>query len=51
MQETKKVSALALANTPMVLISFLAYYDIYVVPAKFKRKVKLPKFTMKKSNL
>jgi hypothetical protein len=23
--------------------SFLAYYDVYVIPAKFKRKVKVPK--------
>jgi len=43
MQEEKKVSAGSINQYLNGIRSFLAYYDVYVIPAKFKRKVKVPK--------
>jgi hypothetical protein len=43
MQEKKKVSAASLNQYLNGIRSFLAYYDVYVIPTKFKRKVKAPK--------
>ena len=44
MQEKKnKVSAATLNQYLNGIRSFLAYYDVYVIPTKFKRKVKVPK--------
>jgi integrase len=39
----KKVSAVSINQYLNGIRSFLAYYDVYVIPAKFKRKVKVPK--------
>jgi site-specific recombinase XerD len=43
MQEEKKVSAASINQYLNGIRSFLAYYDVYIIPAKFKRKVKVPK--------
>ncbi|HET7389957.1 MAG TPA: tyrosine-type recombinase/integrase, partial [Nitrososphaeraceae archaeon] len=43
MQEERKVSAVSINQYLNGIRSFLAYYDVYVIPAKFKRKVKVPK--------
>jgi integrase len=43
MQEQKKVSSVSINQYLNGIRSFLAYYDVYVIPAKFKRKVKVPK--------
>jgi integrase len=44
MQEKKnKVSAATLNQYLNGIRSFLAYYDVYIIPTKFKRKVKVPK--------
>ena len=43
LQEKKKVSAASINQYLNGVRSFLAYYDVYVIPAKFKRKVKVPK--------
>jgi integrase len=43
MQEQKKVSPASINQYLNGIRSFLAYYDVYVIPAKFKRKVKVPK--------
>ena len=42
-EEKKKVSAASINQYLNGIRSFLAYYDVYVIPAKFKRKVKAPK--------
>jgi integrase len=39
----KKVSAVSINQYLNGIRSFLAYYDVFVIPAKFKRKVKVPK--------
>ncbi len=41
--ETSKLSANSIALYVASVRSYLAYYDIDIVPAKFKRRVKLPK--------
>jgi len=43
MQQEKKVYASSLNQYLNGIRSYLAYYDVYVIPAKFKRKVKVPK--------
>jgi hypothetical protein len=43
MQVEKKVSAASINQYLNGIGSFLAYYDIYIIPAKFKRRVKVPK--------
>ena len=42
-QEKKKVNASSLIQYLNGIRSYLAYNDVYVIPAKFKRKVKVPK--------
>jgi integrase len=42
-QQQKKVNASSLNQYLNGIRSYLAYYDVYVIPAKFKRKVKVPK--------
>ena len=39
MQQEKKVNAASLNQYLNGIRSYLAYYDVYVIPAKFKRKV------------
>jgi hypothetical protein len=39
MQKKKKISAVSINQYLNGIRSFLAYYDVYVIPAKFKRKV------------
>jgi integrase len=43
MQQEKKVYASSLNQYLNGIRSYLAYYDVYIIPAKFKRKVKVPK--------
>jgi site-specific recombinase XerD len=43
MQTEKKVSAASINQYLNGIRSFLAYYDVYIIPAKFKRRVKVPK--------
>lgn len=43
MQQEKNVNASSLNQYLNGIRSYLAYYDVYVIPAKFKRKVKVPK--------
>ena len=46
--DTMSISKTSIKSYMAAIKSFLAYYDIDIVPAKFKRKVKMPKILRSK---